>query len=698
VSNSVLAAVSENRTAIEAGFPTIEVSQVAEAESWRKEINRPATHIHKWWATRLGSVFRAVVLGALRPEGAGIWEEYYQPHRLEGRVVLDPFMGSGTTLMEALKLGASVVGCDVNPVSSFLVKQALTRVDEVALDKAFLDLDCGVGAEIRSYYATADRITGQRLPVMHYFWVKVVRTPSGEDVPLFSSYVFAKDAYPSKKPIARLVSPCCWEIFSARYDSELEACPSCGQKFNPQSGPADGQYVTDSLGHRFKIKDLVSDSGEKVRHRMYAVLAVSQVDGKVYLKPDERDFGLYAEASRRLATEDLPLPVMPVRRGHNTDQARGYNYTEWRDFFNDRQLLCLGLLLRAIQRIEVQGVRDQMVCLFSSVLEFNNMFCSFKGEGTGAVRHMFSNHILKPERTPLENCIWGEVRGSGTFSALFESRLKRAKRYLDEPFEVSIEGGASAPGGAGRKVICSAPLNVSFPKDWTQLSHEGGSALILNGDSGKLPVPDEVVDAVVTDPPYFDFVHYSELSDFFFAWLAPSMGSDYPFFRREDSSSPHEVQQKDPKRFAHQLGRVLAECRRVLKPSGVVAFSFHHSRPEGWAAIALAIAESGLVVTASHPVHGELRGANPKSATKDPISLDAILVCRKGIVRQSSVNVERAMEEARSAASALREGGLTLSGADEFVIAAGHLLTMLPSDPATYESLVGYFAALRPTR
>ncbi|WP_350314895.1 hypothetical protein, partial [Pseudoalteromonas sp. TB43-MNA-CIBAN-0091] len=62
--------------------------------------------------------------------------------------------------------------------------------------------------------------------------------------------------------------------------------------------------------------------------------------------------------------------------------------------------------MNRILQIEEQTIRDHFVCLFSGTLEFNNLFCSFKGEGTGAVRHMFSNHILKPERTPLENTVW----------------------------------------------------------------------------------------------------------------------------------------------------------------------------------------------------------------------------------------------------------------------------------------------------
>ena len=84
--------------------------------------------------------------------------------------------------------------------------------------------------------------------------------------------------------------------------------------------------------------------------------------------------------------------------------------------FNDRQLLCLGILADRIRSIESETMRDLFTCLFSGVLEFNNMFASHKGEGTGAVRHMFSHHILKPERTPLEANPWGTPRSSGAFS------------------------------------------------------------------------------------------------------------------------------------------------------------------------------------------------------------------------------------------------------------------------------------------
>ena len=106
-------------------FPFDAISDVAEAESWRKEINRPTYHVHKWWAQRLGTVFRAIVLGALSPSGTNILEAFYRPVRLRGMVVFDPFMGSGTTIGEALKLGARAIGRDVNPVAHFLVRNGL---------------------------------------------------------------------------------------------------------------------------------------------------------------------------------------------------------------------------------------------------------------------------------------------------------------------------------------------------------------------------------------------------------------------------------------------------------------------------------------------------------------------------------------------------------------------------------------------
>lgn len=612
---------------IENDFPFEKIDPIAEIESYRKEINRPIYHIHKWWAKRLGSVFRSIVSGALTE---GEWKDFHENQNHTGKIVLDPFMGSGTTLGEAAKLGASVIGCDVNPVSTFLVTQALTNINLNALETEYKAIEHDVKDEILSYYNTIVPGASQPTPALYYFWVKVVTTPEGKEIPLFTSYVFSKNAYASKKPESQIWCPSCESVIVGKYNATEIECPCCSNKFNPQNGPAKGAKVFDSQGKEYKIKELVSNFDHPPKHKLYAVMALNESGEKVYIKPTQYDHDLLKEAQQRLAAieSELPLPTMDVRPGYNTNQARGYNYNHWRDFFNSRQLLCLGLLLKRILKIEDKVVRDHFVCLFSGTLEFNNLFCSFKGEGTGAVRHMFSNHILKPERTPLENSIWGTTgKSSGTFSTLFKSRLLKAKTYLDEPFEIQIEYNGSKR--SSKKIVCSDPLKVNVTQSWEVFSDASQGALILNGDSSSLPVPDSSIDAVVTDPPYFDFVHYSELSDFFYAWLSNAIGCEYAYLNRTDSSHENEVQDRDNESFTRKICTIFKECNRVLKEGGLLCFSYHHSTIDGWMAIYNSVTGAGFDIVAAHPVKAEMSVASPKSATKEPINLDAILVCKK---------------------------------------------------------------------
>ena len=110
-------------------FPFDFLSAIAERESWRKEVYRPIYHIHKWWAKRLGSVFRGVILGSLLPEDANLEQSFYEQHDFSGVSVFDPFMGSGTTVGEAHKIGCTALGRDINPVACESVRVALGPLD-----------------------------------------------------------------------------------------------------------------------------------------------------------------------------------------------------------------------------------------------------------------------------------------------------------------------------------------------------------------------------------------------------------------------------------------------------------------------------------------------------------------------------------------------------------------------------------------
>src|SRR5262249_27901195 len=140
---------------------------------------------------------------------------------------------------------------------------------------------------------------------------------------------------------------------------------------------------------------------------LYAKLVAKANGDKEYVRATPYDVSLYKRAERQLREREHAYPNVKIAPGHNTNQVLNYAYTRWDEMFNARQLLCLSLLADRIREISDESLREAFCCLFSGALEFNNMFTSFKGEGTGAVRHMFYHHILKPERVPLEANVWG---------------------------------------------------------------------------------------------------------------------------------------------------------------------------------------------------------------------------------------------------------------------------------------------------
>ena len=607
-------------------FPFEFLSTVAERESWRKEIYRPVYHIHKWWASRLGTVFRGILLGCLLPEGEELQDAFYRKHDFATAIVFDPFMGSGTTVGEAHKLGCTALGRDINPVACEAVRVALGPLDRRQLEGAFAELSATTGPQVRALYQSRDD-QGILREVLYYFWVKWLPCPFCDSrVDLFTSRVFARNAYPDRKPEVQLCCPSCGGVYAALNGDQETRCPFCDLIFNPHTGPANGATATcPTCSQSFSIIDAARKSTKAPAHRLYAKLLLTSNGQKRYLRATPSDIQAYEDSAAMLSEEvrrgAIHLPTMALADGYNTRQAMSYNYRTWRDFFNERQLLALGWLQEGIIRLTDDSTRDAFLTLLSGVLEFNNMFASYKGEGTGAVRHMFAHHILKPERTPIEANVWGTPKSSGSFSNLFKSRLLRAIDYREAPFEATVRT-------PGKTYFAAKPFsghaNALWPPD-TPFSRRG--IYLSCGSSDDTGLPGATVDLIVTDPPFFDNVHYSQLADFFFAWQTL-----YPrgfIGHRPTTRQEREVQDTNPDAFARKLGAVFAECCRILRDDGLLVFTYHHSRAEGWTSLARAIYGAGFSVINSHPVKAEMSVAAPKSQAKEPIQLDIVLVCRK---------------------------------------------------------------------
>lgn len=618
-------------------FPFEEISKIAKQESWRKEVNRPIYHIHKWWAQRLGSVFRALALGVFNDSESDIVDLFYRPSRIRG-VVFDPFMGSGTTVGEVLKLGGSAVGQDINPVAYLSVKNALNLPGDEEVCKVYRAIEADTAQRILDFYLVK-LPSGQKAQVLYFFWVKFVGCPHCANVvDLFSSYVFAQNAYPGRRPEVRVVCPQCGDISTGMHGTELAKCAKCGHAFNPLKGPVRGALACClACRKQFEVLDAVKREGRPPRHRLYAKLVIDTEGQKFYLPADDYDRQQYELAERELATLEFAYPVVEIKGGYNTRQALNYCYRYWHEMFNARQLLCMSILGKRIRSIPDERMRELFCCLFSGMLEFNNMFASYKGEGTGAVRHMFSHHVLKPERTPIEANIWGTPKSSGSFSTMFRNRLLRAIEYAEDPFELKLNSTTSKT----VKIFgLSAPLTGSKTSDRLRLRCS---------DSSSSGLADESVDAVITDPPFFDNVHYSELADFFHVWqqhiLQPLCSR-----RSETTRNAGEVQHTEAPVFEDRLSQVWKECHRVLKNDALLVFTFHHSRKEAWISLLNSLVRAGFVVVRVHPIVSELSLAAPKHQAKDPISLDIIFVCRKSCFQPLSINAD-VIEGAKAAAN-----------------------------------------------
>jgi putative DNA methylase len=239
------------KRAIEDSFPIVEINRLAIPE---RSAFKPIYQMHKWFARRASCVFRAILLGALKPlptdekgnptkSGAEvIMDEFYKDHTEDsdtnGKVILDPFMGGGTTVVEALRLDCKVIGIDLNPVAWFIVKTEVEPMNIDELKTAFERLanrrvewsGKSVRETLLDQYKTECPCCGNKdANIIYTFWVKSAichnklcparSGDQGAEVPLFSDYIVAY-----KKP-------------SIRYWPDV-SCPKCGKTFDWEIEPA----------------------------------------------------------------------------------------------------------------------------------------------------------------------------------------------------------------------------------------------------------------------------------------------------------------------------------------------------------------------------------------------------------------------------------------------------------------------------
>ena len=369
-------------------------------------------------------------------------------------------------------------------------------------------------------------------------------------------------------------------------------CPNCaGENHNS----------TDLLGQAIKRDDLDHSC------------TIYKNNGRFFKKLSPQDLKRYDEAEKRWNNEkdSLPYPTSLIPDGQETHRLLEHHYKYWYQMFNPRQLLCLGILLDAIDKEDDQALKEMLLTAFFNTLNNVGDFCSYR-HGVRALRQVFARHDFAPKLTPCENNVWGSTFGMGNFSTWVDAVV------------------------SGKSFHTSA---------WDYIKQDNKSDKIysdnLKGDF--VVVCQSSVDfranfdcqLIVTDPPYAGNVNYSELADYFYVWLKLILAKEYPCFSTELTPKAEEIVEneargKSSKDYEEGLAKVWRRCYDLLHQDGILAFTFHHAESSAWEALLESLCDSGFVIEAIYPIHSESE-SSLHLMDKQAISYDLIHVCKKRV-------------------------------------------------------------------
>lgn len=531
-------------------------------------------------------------------------------------LVVDPFAGGGAIPLECLRVGADAFSSDLNPIPVLLNKVIMEYVpkygqrliDQIVESAGRLGQDVE-GALHRNYFTKS--VVGEKPQV--FFWARTIACEGpgcGCQFPLLRSLWLRRKSERgvafqlSRAPRARellvsIINPSsAGQVGSGTSKQGAATCPLCGY-----TTPV--ERVREQLSKR---------QGGAVDAMLLAVGVTKQGQtGKSYRAPTEDELH-QAERSRadylKLKVEDgLRIATIP---NEELNHLRGffnvvlYGMKRWGDLFNPRQAILMATITELIRQEHsllkksdagfADAVATCLALVAGKVAQYNSSCCRWKSTGETVV-DMFGRQAL-----PM---VWDFVEAYPFCRSTGDMR-----QYVDS--------------------FCTVLRSLS------ELKYPPG--VVVQSSATSHPLPDDAVDAFITDPPYYDAIPYADLSDFFYVWLRRMLAPVHPQLFAEDLSPKSDecvalshraamYRHKDRRFFERMMTAAASEGRRCTKEAGIGVVVFANKSTSGWEAMLNALIEAGWIVTASWPIDTEM-SSRLRAQDSAVLGSSVHLVCR----------------------------------------------------------------------